>query len=432
VSQPGEAAGNELRWRPRAFLLLGAAGFLLIVAVVERNAVPVFVAVPLLLAGPAAALAGPRGSPRLAAVRSAEGSGPIVRLTGAVATPARVDSRDLLVPVDCPSGLTPVAGPVFERHRTEVRFEATWRAREPTIVLVPSPRVIWRDAVGLVERSATTDLPDLVIERYPPELLRVGAVRLRRTMVLPGETLSSHLGTTGEFYGIRDALPTDPPRRINWAASARHGRWLANEFRVERTGDVVLVIDARRTSMGPRSDERLLSLSRAAALGIAQSFLRVKARVGLAVFGEFLTAVPLATGRTQEERIRRTLMATRLSYADAPSERGAIALSRYFPPGITTVLLSSLVDEPIADLLPHLRRRGFPVIALSPSPLPIDLEAAALPADEEAIVARISRLVRRDQIARAWQEAPTIDWDDYWSLGPFVEFLRRPTIRRWG
>jgi len=432
VSDGGKAQKELLRWRPRAYLLLGTAGVLFIVAVAGRTPVPVFLAIPLLLAAPAAALGGPRATPRLTGQRIAEGSGPEVRVQGWVRAAERVDPNDLFVDVPCPPGMHEAAAPEFERSSEEVRFHLAWRAREPTIVVAPTPSVVWRDSAGLVERRARLELPDLVVERYPPELLRIGAVRLRRTMVLPGETLSRQVGPSGEFYSIRDATPDDPPRRINWVASARSGRLLANEYQVDRTGDVLLLLDTRTTSLGRAIDERLLSISRAAAAGIAQSFLFTKARVGLGVFGEFLTPVPLGSGRAQHHRIRAALLAARLNPAAAPSERCAVSLSRYFPAGVTTILFSTLADDNLADLVPYLRRRGFPVIVLSPSPLPALFEGPALDPDDEALAARLTRLLRRDQIARAWREAPTIDWDDYWSLGRFVEFLRRPATRRVG
>ncbi len=432
MSGPTEGLARPLRWRPRAYLLLGVAGILLVGAVAERTPVPLFLAVPLLLAAPAAALTGPRRSPRLSAHRTATGTGVEVDITGSVRAADGIDARDLLIETPCPPGLSEVTPPVVRYTSEEAHYDLAWKAREPTVVVVPPPDVTWRDAVGLVEREASVALPPLFIERYPPELLRIGAVRLRRTMVLPGETPSRQIGTAGEFYGIRDALPEDPPRRINWIASARAGRLLANEYQLDRTGDILLVLDTRTTTLGRDVDERLLAVSRAAAAGIANSFLHVKARVGLGVFGEFLAAVPLGTGRAQQERIRRTLLSARPNPSDAPSERCAVSLSRYFPPGVTTVLFSTLVDERISDLLPYLRRWGFPVVVLSPSPLPVYADTARLSKEDEALVARIHRLRRRDQIATAWQEAPAIDWDDYWSLGRFVEFLRRPATRRVG
>jgi len=426
------SSDTALRWRPLAVLLFGTGVVLLVTAVAERSPIPLFLALPLLLAGPAAALSAPRGPPELSLERHVEGTGDEVRIKGSMLPMSGVDGRDLDVSFVRPPGLFESSPPHLERSAEEVHFEFRWTAREPTIVVVPAPRAVWRDATGLIERAAVSDAPPLVVERYPPELARVGAVRLQRTTAIPGETPSRRIGAVGEFYGIRDAAPTDPPRRINWRASARAGRWLANEYQLDRTGDVLLLIDARRSSLGPWVDERLLSISRAAAAGIAESFLHEKARVGVGVFGEFLDIVPLSTGRAQRLRVRSLLLGARLGPADIPSERGAVSVSRYFLPGISTILFSALADEPAAELVPHLRRRGFPVVVLSPSPLPILSEHRVLSEEEESLAVRIERLARRAQVARVWQDAPAVDWEDYWSLGRFVEFLRRPWTRRVG
>jgi len=421
-----------LRWRFRSYLLLGAGAVLLVAAVALRTPVPVFLALPFLLAAPAAAFSGPRTTPRLTGRWGAEGSGPEVTIRGSVHPPDGLDPHNLRFDGPCPPGLREVAPAALEVRSDRLEFRLTWQALEPTIEVVAPPRIAWQDPAGLVERRAFVELPDLVVERYPPELLRLAGVRLRRTMVLPGETLSRHIGPAGEFYGIREATPADPARRINWSASARAGRLLTNDYQVDRTGDVLLVLDTRATSLGPAVDERLLAISRAAAAGIAESFLRAKSRVGLGVFGEFLSAVPLSSGRAQRGRIRAALLAARIDPASAPSERCAIALRRYFPPDVTTVVFSTLVDEASADLLPHLRLRGFPVVALSPSPLPVYPHVPPLSPEDEQLIGRLQQLLRRDQVARAWEEAPTVDWADYWSLAPFVNLLSRPATRRVG
>jgi uncharacterized protein (DUF58 family) len=431
VNEPPRPNG-PLRWRPLALLLFAGGAVLLVGAVAVRSPVPIFLALPLLLAPAAAAWGGPRGPPRVTLERRAEGTGMEVSVVGSLVPNDRADVRDLVVAFDRPSGLVETRPATIDSSASGLRFTLHWRAPEPTIVVLPAPAIVWRDSCGLVERPAVPAADPLIIERYPPELVRVGTVRLQRTMALPGETPSPRVGAAGDFHGLREAGPSDPPRVINWRASARAGRLMANEYELDRTGDVLLLLDARRSSLGPGVDERLLAISRAAAAGIAESFLHEKARVGVGVFGEFLDAVPLSTGRAHRWRVRDHLLAARLGPAGVPSERGAVSVSRYFPPGVTTILLSPLIDEGAGDLVLHLRRRGYPVIVLSPSPVPILAEQSVLPAEDEALVARIVTLARRARVARTWRDAPTVDWDDYWSLGRLVELLRRPASRRFG
>lgn len=425
-------AEPSLAWRPRAVLLVGAGAVLVVLAVVTRSAVPLYLALPLLLAPLASALVAPRSSPTVGVELSAQGAGAEVRVRATVAVPDPVDPADLVVSLERPPGLVETAPPRVENTATGLEVESFWRSPEPSITIVDPPDVRWQDPIGLVERPAFVVAEPLVVERYPPEVIRAGAIPLRRTITLPGEHRSSRIGPSGEFHGIRPAFPSDPPRRINWRASARVGRWLANEFDLERAGDVVLFLDARPSSLGPALDDRLFGVARAAAAGIAQAFLKEKARVGLAVFGEFLTTVPLGLGRTHGRRIRTTLLNARLAAVRPPSERGAVAAGRYFPPGVTTIVISPLGDEIASEVVPHLRRRGYPVVVLSPSPIPLILESTAASVREDELVGRIARIVRRQRLARSWTYAPTIDWEEYWSLGGFVQFLRRPNVRRAG
>jgi uncharacterized protein (DUF58 family) len=297
---------------------------------------------------------------------------------------------------------------------------------------VRAPEVLWRDPLGLVERTATLENTDLYVERYPPELHQAGAVRLRRTLALPGETRSRSVGESGEFFGIREATPGDPPRRINWRATARAGRRLANEYALDRTGDLLILLDTRPTALGPAVDGRLLAISRGAAFGLAEAFLREKSRVGIAAYGEFLHAVPLATGRTQRVQLRNLLLHTEIAEIPGPAERCAVALRRYYPPNTTTVVLSPLASEEQLNLVSHVRRRGFPVVVLSPSYLPMMGRRAGLSEEDEELAERFARLCRREEVARMWRDAPVVDWDDFWSLGGFVDFLRRPTARERG
>ena len=427
-----EAALPSARWRPLALLFAASGAGLLIVAVLDRNPVPLFLALPLLLAPVGAALAGPRGPPTAAVDFEASGAAAEVRIDGRVVPPAGIDARDLVIELERPASLVGDAAPTYRWSANDVRFFANWRALEPIITEVRPPNLYWRDPLGLVEREVLSSVGPKVVSRYPPELLRIGAVRLQRTTPLPGETRSARVGESGEFHGIRLARPEDPPRLINWRASAREGRRLANEYDLDKTGDILLILDGRSTPLGPAVDERLFSIMRAAAAGLSESFLAVKSRVGLGVFGEFLDAVPLSTGRTQRIRIESALRRARVSGASAPPERCAVSVRRHFPPGLTTVVFSSLADETTDDLTPYLRHRGYPVVVLSPSPLPLFEAASTLSGREEIYARRLSGLLRRSRVARAWQESPTIDWDDYWSLGKFVEFVRRPRVRRLG
>jgi uncharacterized protein (DUF58 family) len=427
-----EPTEPSFRWRPLSYLLLAAGALLFAAGVAGRNPVPILAGFPLLLAPVVAPLVGPRRSPRVEMTGQVDGAGGSVDVTLRLTPEAPLSPGDLRVEVPLPGGVDERRPPRLHLEGPTLVVRLAWSVPQPTVASIPPPEVRWEDPLGLVERPAVTSGEPLAIERYPPELHRAGVMRLEHTIALPGETRSRAIGTTGEFYGIREAVPQDPPRLINWLASARAGRRLANEYALDRTGDVLILLDARPTSLGPTIDRRLLGISRAAAYGLADAFLREKTRVALGVYGEFLAMLPLATGRTHRLRIHQMLFRTSLAAVAGPAERCAVTLRRYYRRDMTTIVLSPLADDESFLLVPHLRRRGFHPVVLSPSYLPLAAATSDLGAEDEAVVSRIGHLLRREQIARTWRDAPAIDWVDYWSLGGFVDFLNRPTLRERG
>ncbi|MGP8073706.1 MAG: DUF58 domain-containing protein [Thermoplasmata archaeon] len=423
---------SEIRWTARTVLLLVAGVVLILFAVTTRNPVPVFVGLPFLVAPVAAAMTGPGAPLRASLSWHSEGSETEVRVRGTLRAEPVGRTPDLHLVVERPGDLDGPLEPEIQCGPEGADFTFEWNAPRPTVSVIPSPLVVWQDPTGLVQRVAEGDRPELVVERSPPDLLRLGSVRLERTLPLPGETRSRRIGTSGEFFGIREAQPSDPPRLINWVATARAGRPLANEFELDRTGDVLVLLDTRPTPLGPTVDARLLGVSRAAAIGIADAFLREKDRVGYAAFGEFVDAVPLSSGRHQRARIQQAVLNTRRASVAGVPERCPITLGRYYPPGITVILLSSLVGESATDLVPHLRRRAYPVVVLSPSPLAVRSASFRMDPIDEALAARLEHLERENLLAETWVHAPVVDWDDFWSLANLVRFLRQPQRRRAG
>jgi uncharacterized protein (DUF58 family) len=425
VTGPIPPAG-PVRWRAGSLLVVGAACALVAIALAIPSPVLLFLAFPLLMAPVVALAEAPRPSAPTGLRWSAEGSTSEVKIRGTVEPPAGISGRTIDLTFYRPAPLQEAVAPVLSPGEGRLDFTLEWNAPYPCLVTIPLPDVHWSDPFGLLERRLTVQSDALRVERFPPELSRIGTVRLRRTAPVPGEVRSRALGPSGEFFAIRLAVPGDTSRQVNWWASARTGRMLANDFLRERTGDILLLLDLRPTSLGNRRDRTLLSIASAAALGIAAGFLAEKSRVGLGLFDEFLTAVPLGSGRLQRYKIQKALERARVAENPGPSERLAVSLPRYFPPGTTTILLSPLADEEPLLLLTHLRRRGYPAVVLSPSPLPLLARGPRSNSADDEVAMRLLGLVRRLRLSRAWREAPVVEWPDYWSLAPLVRYLKAP------
>ena len=70
-----------------------------------------------------------------------------------------------------------------------------------------------------------------------------------------GEHAARVPGEGTEFAGVREYVPGDRQRAINWPASTRLGRLQVNTFAAERSQDIVLVVDAT-SDVGPPGPRR--------------------------------------------------------------------------------------------------------------------------------------------------------------------------------
>ena len=169
-------------------------------------------------------------------------------------------------------------------------------------------------------------------------------VRPRRTKNWPGEIVSRKPGAGLEFYSVREYVPGDPLKRINWRASARFDDLLANQFMSELGGDTIIALDARHISeMITPTDSMVTHSIRAAAI-IAYRLLRDRNRVGLIVLGDNLHKVHPAFGRRQFDRILTTLTRTK---PGSIWEIGNLAgyLSLFFSRMTQIIVITPLLDE---------------------------------------------------------------------------------------
>ena len=82
---------------------------------------------------------------------------------------------------------------------------------------------------------------------------------LRRLPNRLGEHPARTSGEGIEFAGVREYVPGDRQRSINWPASTRRGRLQVNTFAAERSQDVVLLVDATSDVGDARHIRRLTS-----------------------------------------------------------------------------------------------------------------------------------------------------------------------------
>lgn len=104
------------------------------------------------------------------------------------------------------------------------------------------------DPLGLFQRCVPVMAPPATVlvlpRRHPlPPLELPGVADFR----VNGESTSNQIGTSGEFVGLRDYRPGDPPRQIHWKSWARTGRPIVRELEDTFYPRLGLVLDTLST-----------------------------------------------------------------------------------------------------------------------------------------------------------------------------------------
>ena len=77
------------------------------------------------------------------------------------------------------------------------------------------------------------------------------------------------LGLGTDFASVREWLPDDDVRHVNWTASQRLGRPMTNQYRLEQARDVVFLIDTGRLMAAPLGDRTRLDAALDAVAAVA-------------------------------------------------------------------------------------------------------------------------------------------------------------------
>ncbi len=173
-------------------------------------------------------------------------------------------------------------------------------------------------------------------------------------------------GTGRVFESLREWVPGDEVRSIDWKATARRGRTMARQYEDERRQQVMIVIDAGRLLTAETEGRPRLDAAIDAALELAQRAVQRDDDVGLMAFAdEVLCYTPPGRGRRALQRVLDGLtgLEGRLVEPDYPAAFAYLAARhrrRAF-----TVFFTDLIDSMASDaFLSHagtLRPRHLPL-----------------------------------------------------------------------
>ena len=421
ASSPVRADEVRVSWRPsrHARRLLTLAVAALLMALLTRNpALAGVAAAPLLLLGMTRVAATAR--PDRLAVR--------VGLTSTrmyEGEPAAVDvsvgdeQHDVRWTFEPGRGIEPDSAVAVNGSAARFTFKVPrWGKRG-----VGSVTLALYDRWRLVEGRVSVILPS--VDCYPSPAVQRTEVVLSRLPNRLGEHRARVPGDGTEFHGIREFVPGDRQRAINWPATTRRGRLQVNTFAAERSQDVVLLVDAT-SDVGPPG-ESALDLGLRGAAGAARAYLNGRDRVGVITYqwgGAHWLAPSL--GRRQVYKIIDVLLTADTGYA-----RGAV-FSRLpraaLPSGSLVVAFSPLLDGRFVEALRDMRERGFALIV-------VDVLNAEPPARRLFADVAARRIWRMEQLAIRFSlrelGVPVVPWDGVTPLDlPLAPYTRRPLVTR--
>ncbi|WP_052848407.1 DUF58 domain-containing protein [Streptomyces avicenniae] len=189
-----------------------------------------------------------------------------------------------------PSGWRPEARYEGARHGLDV---PGGERRRVTTVLTPVRRGDHRPVrvtvraygpLGLAARQGSHDVP-WTLRVLPPFTSRKHLpAKLARLRELDGRTTLLTRGEGTEFDSLREYVPGDDVRSIDWRATARQTSVAVRTWRPERDRHLLLVLDTGRTSAGRVGDAPRLDASLDAALLLTALASRAGDRVDLLAF----------------------------------------------------------------------------------------------------------------------------------------------------
>ncbi len=222
------------------------------------------------------------------------------------------------------------------------------------------------------------------------EVLEDQIITSRSPKLLSGAMPLNVIGTGTEFYSLREFVPGDSLRSVNWKALAKKGKMMVNETVREDVMDVILLLDAREISAVGGGNDTPLEMSCRAAATYAKQLLDERNNVALMVYGESIERVDLDRGEHHLFKILTALSSAK-PQGNLKLEIVMKDLLPHLPSGSPIILFSSLDDDhTIAEAFTSTISRGFTITTISPSSLDFEERMKRIPM-EPLLIAKIER-----------------------------------------
>jgi len=230
----------------------------------------------------------------------------------------------------------------------------------------PPVRVRIAGPLGLAWWTRTVAVTGSAPPRVVPDLLSAGSAPAGVDGDGPRDGVTRGSGT--EVLQLRRYRIGDPPRVIDWKATARSGQLVSRDFTEEQSLDVMILIDAGRASALRAGDLDRLGHYANVAARLAQHALARGDCVGLLIYAArpLLVSAP-ARGSSALIRVRSALEAIRVQHTDSSPIEASLRVSSLLRRRSLVVLLTDVDDTTLSGQLASAIRllvpKNLPLIA---------------------------------------------------------------------
>ncbi|HEV3154787.1 MAG TPA: DUF58 domain-containing protein [Candidatus Baltobacteraceae bacterium] len=252
-----------------------------------------------------------------------------------------------------------------------------------------------RRRMRVQQRQEIRVYPDLsAVERY-------GTLHARNRLIEAGLRRMRLRGIGTEVESVREFETGDAFRAINWKATARRGRLLVSQYEVERSQNVMLLLDAGRLMTAQVGDQRKFDYAVTAALSVSTIAALANDKIGLVAFAaDILRAYAPRSGGRSSARIASELYDLEPVFEEADYER-AFAYARSHVNKRSLVLFFTDMVDPVAQSsvlaqIGTLSRRHL-VVCVFMNDAAIERAIAAAPVTMQAVFETGVALELRDE-----------------------------------
>ena len=274
-----------------------------------------------------------------------------------------------------------------------IDLDYTVRPVQRGIYQFGSIQVFVSSSIGLVERRFSEDQKREVAV-YPSylQLRKFELLAISDRLTLAGIKRVRRVAQQAEFERIKEYIPGDDRRTVNWKATARRGRMMVNQYQDERAQQVFSLIDTGRVMKMPFEGLSLLDHSINASLVISSIAMRKEDKAGLITFSNKVhDLLPASRQKGQMHQILQLLYRQGTDHLETDIEALYIAVRRSIHQRSLLLLFTNYESvSAMQRQLPYLLRLArqhlvVPIFFIN-TELEKDLESA--PANTEEVYVR--------------------------------------------